>query len=130
MFEEMKKIIGKSKADYADIRYEVKKVSSISFAGKELDYIGSNSTDGFVIRVLKNGGMSSIAFTKEKDAEKALRIAEENAELMAKNTDHKIAFADSPAIKDSFKPKLVEDPRNISIEEKLELVKKYDEQIM
>ncbi len=81
MFEKLKKIISISKADYTDIRYEKKTTTNIVFNRKELKTIGTNSTDGFVIRVLKNGGFATIAFTKEEDAIKALKIAEENAVL-------------------------------------------------
>ena len=84
MFETLRSMISKATADYADIRYEIKKETKIVFNGRELFHIGSNSTDGFVIRIFKDGGLSSIAFTRADDAETALRIAEENAALMAR----------------------------------------------
>ena len=48
MFEKLKSILSKVDSNYADIRYEVKKETSITFNGKELTQIGSNSTDGYV----------------------------------------------------------------------------------
>ena len=127
MFEKLKKILNNSKADYTDIRYEKKTSTNIVFNRKELKTIGSNSTDGFVIRVLKNGGFATIAFTKEKDAVKALKIAEENAELISRNIKKLIRFAETEVIKENFSPKLIEDPRKISMEEKLELTRKYND---
>ena len=62
MFEKLRAILSKVDADYADIRYEQKKDTVVSFSGKELTEIGSNSTDGFVVRALKNGGMASAVF--------------------------------------------------------------------
>ncbi|GAH10875.1 unnamed protein product, partial [marine sediment metagenome] len=59
MFNKMQTILSKVDADYSDVRYEIKKETVISFNGKELTKIGSNSTDGYVLRVLKNGGLSS-----------------------------------------------------------------------
>ena len=126
MFEKLRKILSDVDADYADIRYEIKKDTIISFNGKELSQIGSNSTDGYVIRALKNGGMSSVAFTKESDAEKAVRAVVENAQLIAKNIEKPVRLAEAEVIKDTFIPTLKEDPRRISIQEKLDLVRRYN----
>lgn len=126
MFEKLRGILSRIDADYADIRYEVKKETIIHFDGKELTQIGSNSTDGFVLRVLKRGGLASAIFTKERDAEQAVRTVVENAELIAKHLDKPIRLAKVEAFKDSFTPELNEDPRDISMAEKLELTQKYN----
>lgn len=126
MFEDLKVIISKVDADYADIRYEVKKETKVSFNGKELTNVTSNSTDGFVLRVLKNGGLSSVAFTKKEDADSAIRSATENALLISKNIKKPVRLAEAEIIKDTFKPDLDEDPRDISLEEKLNLTRKYN----
>lgn len=127
MFEKLTKILNNSKAEYSDIRYEKKISTNIVFNGKELKTIGANSTDGFVIRILKNGGFATIAFTKEKDAARALKIAEENAELLSRNIKKPIRFAETDVIKENFSPVLNEDPRKISMEEKLKLIRKYND---
>lgn len=126
MFEKLRKILNEVDADYADIRYEVKKDAVISFSGKELTQMGSNSTDGYVIRALKDGGLASVVFTKESDAEKALGTVVENAQLIAKNIAKPVKLAEAEVVKDTFVPPLKEDPRKISMEEKLELVRKYN----
>jgi len=127
MFEKLQKILSNVDADYSDIRYEIKKETVISFNGKELTKIGSNSTDGYVLRVLKNGGLSSVVFTKENDSEKAVNTAMENAQLIAKNIEKPIEFAQTEVVRDTFIPKLKKDPRKISMAEKLELVQKYND---
>jgi len=127
MFEKLKKILNNSTADYADIRYEKKTSTKITFNKKELKTIGSNVTDGFVIRVLKNGGFATIAFTKESNALKALKIAEDNALVISKNIQKPVRFAKADVIKESFKSFLKEDPRKISLEEKLELIRSYND---
>ena len=127
MFEKLKKILQKVEADYSDIRYEQKKDCIITFNGKELTRIGSNSTDGFVVRILKDGGLSSVAFTKETDADTAIKSALENAVLIGKNITKPIQLAKVPVVKETFFPQMNEDPRKISISEKLELVRKYND---
>jgi len=127
MFEKLRRIIGGVDADYADLRYEIKKDAVISFAGKELTQISSNSTDGYVLRFLKNGGMSSVVFTKETDAERAIRTAMENARLIARNLEKPVAFAQTEVVKENITPVLKEDPRQVSMAEKLELIRKYND---
>ena len=126
MFDKLKTILSKCDAQYADLRYEIKKETMVVFNGKELTQIGSNSTDGFVLRVLIKGGLSSIAFTKESDAERAVRTARENALLIARNIKQPVTFAKAEPVKDIVLPLLEEDPRKISIDEKLELTQHYN----
>ena len=126
MFETLRSMISKATAHYADIRYEIKKETKIVFNGKELFHIGSNSTDGFVIRILKDGGLSSIAYTKADDNETAVRIAEENAVLMARYVNSPVKFAKTEVVKDTFLPDIDEDPRHVPIDEKLQLTQNYN----
>ena len=126
MFEKLRLMISQSTAQYADIRYEIKKETKIVFNGRELFHIGSNSTDGFVIRILKDGGLSSIAFTRADDAEEAVRIAEENAVLMARSVNNSVRFAETNVVKDIFLPDMDEDPRYVSTDEKLHLTRNYN----
>ncbi len=127
MFERLRTILNKVDADYADIRYEIRKDVVISFNGSELTQISSNSADGYVVRALKDGGMSSVMFTKESDAEKAVRTAVENGRLIAKNLEKPVRLAKTEVVKDHFIPSLEEDPRKVPVAEKLELVRKYNQ---
>jgi len=127
MFEKLRVILSRVDADYADIRYESKKDTVIRFDGKELTQIGSNSTDGYVLRVLKNGGLASVVFTKASDAEQAVRTALENAELISKHIEKPINLAKVDVVKGTFIPELKEDPRNVQMTEKLELVRSYND---
>lgn len=126
MFQRLKALLSRVEADYADIRYEVKRETSIAFEGNELRHIGANQTDGFVVRVLSKGGFSSVAFTKESEGERAIRVAVENALLISKHTGRPVELAKAEAVKGVFLPELEEDPRQVSIEEKLELTRRYN----
>lgn len=127
MFDKLKKIIEKTDAEYADIRYETKDSTVIGFSGKELTDTVSSSADGFVLRVLKNGGYAEAVFTKLEDAETALKRAEASAVLIGKSRSNPVKFADTPPVKETFKPVLKEDPRDVSFEEKLQIVKTYND---
>lgn len=124
--KELKKILSKIDADYADIRFETMKETIINFSKKELVQVSSNSTDGYVLRVLKNGGLASISFTKPVDTEKAIKTLLENVEIISKKEKKKVRLEKINIIKDNFKPELNEDPRNVTIDEKLEITKRYN----
>ncbi len=130
MFDELKSILTKVDADYADIRHETKKVTKITFDGKELKEIGNNTTDGYVLRILDQGGYASIAFTDPARHEQAIRTVLQNARLMSKTTKQQVVFKKTHVTKDRHLPQLQEDPRGISIEEKLQLTKKYNDIVM
>ena len=126
MFETLRSMLSKAGAEYADIRYEIKKETKIVFNGRELFHIGANSTDGFVIRILNKGGLSSVSFTRPADAEAAVRTAEENAALVARNVKKPVLFKKADVIKDTFLPRIDGDPRHVPIDEKLQLTRQYN----
>jgi TldD protein len=126
MFDILKKLLGKAKVDYADIRYEIKKETIIAFNGRELTQVGTNSTDGYVIRVLNKGGLATASFTDIKNSEKALKLTLENANIIGTTREKPVKMAKTETITDTFIPALNEDPRKVPLEEKVELTKKYN----
>ena len=126
MFEQLQKMLGLARADYADLRYEVMRETSINFSGRELTGLSASSTDGYVWRVLKNGGWSVVAFTRPEDAERAARSAVENAELLARGGARPVRLAPVPPAQDEYRPVLKEDPRQVPTEAKLDMVRRYN----
>ena len=127
MFDKLKGFLSGIEADYADARYELMQVTAVTFMGKELTTIGSNTTDGYVVRVLAGGGLASVVFTKESDARKAVATACENAKLIGRTVEKPVTLAPAAVVQDSFQPVLNEDPREIPLEEKCELTRKYND---
>jgi len=126
VFEQLQKMLGLVRADYADLRYELARETSINFSGRELTGLSSSSTDGYVWRVLKSGGWSQVAFTRPEDAERALTSAVENAELLSSGGARPVQLAPLPPARDEFHPTLSEDPRTAPLEAKLDLLRKYN----
>lgn len=127
MFERLKTILARTEADYADVRYELKKETKIAFSGRELTLLVSSATDGYVLRVLKDGGLASVAFTKPEDAERAAKTASENARLIGQRARRPVELQPTETVKDTFLPKLNEDPRQVPVEDKLELLRRYND---
>lgn len=126
MFDTLERILATAAADYADIRYEEMKETDISFSGRELTAVSANTTDGFVLRVLHKGGMAAVAFTKPTEADAAVRTAGENAALFSRHLDKPVRLAAAGAVTETFAPPLREDPRQVTMAEKLELVRAYN----
>jgi TldD protein len=127
MFDELGKLLARADADYADIRYEVKRETNISFSGRELTGLSASSADGYVLRVLKNGGFASVAFTRPADAAAALATATANAVLIGQAAKEPVRLAKTETVVDEVRPELDEDPRGLSIEDKLGLLRKYND---
>jgi TldD protein len=126
-FTHLESILTNVRAEYADLRYETKKEVQIVFSGPELTQISSSTTDGYVMRVLKNGGFSTVVFTEEKDGPAALARAEENAELISRFIIKPVRLAKTEVVRDTFSPNLDEDPRSVDMEEKLQLTRSYNQ---
>jgi len=127
VFDRLEKMLGLVRADYADLRYELVRETKISFGGRELVGLSASSTDGYVWRVLKNGGWSSVAFTRPEDAERAASSAVQNAELLASGGARPVRLAPAPLTRDEFRPALNEDPRSAPGEAKLALLRRYND---
>ena len=125
MLENLQKMLVGADADYLDIRYEVKKTTKVVFAGKELKEAGSNRTDGFVVRALKDGGFSSVTVTKESDVPEAVKLAVQGASAMA-GQGKNIVLADVESVVDSVEPDLHGDPADVSLEDKIALTENYN----
>jgi TldD protein len=126
MLDKIAAIVSRVPADYADLRYEVKKQTVVQFAGKNLTEAGASETDGFVLRVLKGGGMASVAFTREADADQAIRLCLESAATLGRRLAAPVRQATVPAVKASYAPPLNGDPASVSLEEKIELTRLYN----
>ncbi|MCD4706568.1 MAG: TldD/PmbA family protein [Candidatus Sabulitectum sp.] len=125
MLKKLKEMISGADTDYLDIRYEVKKTTTVSIAGPELKNAGSNSTDGFVIRALKYGGFSSVTVTREEDVPEAVKLAVQGASAMA-GGGKTVSLADVEPVRDYVEPDLHGDPAEVPMEEKIALLWKYN----
>lgn len=126
MLTRLKELISEADADYTDIRYEVKKETAVSMAGPELKKADSNSTDGFVVRALKNGGFSSVTVTREEDVPEAVMLAVQGASAMS-GCGKIVSLSSVKAVNDWVEPDLKGDPAHVSLSEKIALVKKYND---
>lgn len=130
MIENLKKILSTIDAEYCDLRYESKRVEQVVMSKSEIRYCGSNIGDGYVLRILKKGGLATVCFTKPEQAEKAVVRALENAEILASNSKQPKMMAPASIVKAIVKVQPEIDPRGISVSEKVALVKHYSDLLL
>jgi len=116
--------------DYCDIRYETKRVDRVVMNKGEVRGIGSNTGDGYVLRVLKDGALATVSFTKPQQAAEATKRALENVRVLAANQVTPKRLAPAPRVVDTVKARLIEDPRSITLAEKLAISRHYSEWLM
>lgn len=126
MLEKLKEMISGSEADYIDIRYELKRETSVAVAGPELKKAGSSTTDGYVVRALKNGGFSSVTVTSGSDVPEAVKLAVQGASAMA-GGGKTVSLAPAEPCVDHVEPSLQGDPADVPLSEKISLLKKYND---
>ncbi|MFZ2961229.1 MAG: TldD/PmbA family protein [Candidatus Ozemobacteraceae bacterium] len=126
MFRRLKEILARIDADYSDIRFERMDHTMISLSGHDLTSVARNMSEGFVIRVLKGGGLASIAVTAQVDLDGAIRTVIENAKILGRSAVKPHRLAPTPVVCDTALPTLDEDPRNVSTEEKTEILRRYN----
>jgi TldD protein len=125
MLERLRKKIAGVDADFADIRYEVKREARITCTGQGITEAGSNTTDGYVVRVLKNSGFAQTTVTREEDIHRGLALALEGAEVIAASGGKKTEFADVPPVEADVRLELKGDPAQVPLTEKVALLDGY-----
>ena len=123
----IKKALGRGQADYIEIRLEDKAVTSVVYSGKELDSAGTNTTKGGNVRALYKGGWGFVSFNSMDQLEAKVAEACRAARLVGKG---KSKLAKVPAVTADIKVNLKDDPRKISLAQKVELAKKYNDIII
>lgn len=127
MLEKLKALLAGTDADFADIRYEEKRETTIGFSGPEIRIVGSNTTDGYVVRVLKNGGFSTATVTKEEDVPRAIKLAINGAETLAATGGKKTEMEDVPVVNEIVKLHLDGNPDDIPMDDKIALTRHYND---
>ena len=115
---------------YQDVRYEYLEEVAIEYQGENLKDISVSKKEGGHARGFYQGGWGHESFNNLEDVKEAIQTAISRADVAAKYREDSYKLAKAPVIED----KVVADPeinaKDISLEEKRELVKKYNEMIL
>ena len=123
----IKKALGQAQADYLEIRLEERSTTSVIYAGKELDSVGANTSKGGNVRALYKGGWGFVSFNSMDQLESKVAEACRAARLVGKG---KSVLAKVPKVTADIKVSLKDDPRKVSLAQKVELARKYNDIII
>jgi TldD protein len=114
----------KSSCDYIDIRLEERDGFSVSLRDGKLDNAGKSLSVGGCVRVCHNGGWGFSSFNKISDIERYAAQAVAQAKAVGNGKTRLAEVA--PVIAD-FSTEILDDPRNHSIDEKIQILRSYDD---
>lgn len=113
--------------DYAEVRIEQTSLTTIVYQGPKLEKMSTVLTLGGSVRACVKGGWGFAAFTRLDDALDAARDAEIMARLSSRD---RTVLAPVPPVDVDTAWKGGTHPRNISLEEKRDLIKDYNDRML
>jgi len=130
MKEKLAGIVGGLSANYADLRYEENRKTRISYKGKRLVEIASYETSGGHVRAYAKGGKAVASFSAPSRAGAMAEAVAASAAIAGGRRDKPLRLAGAPTVTESFPISSPRDPRNMSVQEKLDLVAHYNDMIL
>jgi len=109
---------------YGEIRLEERVTTQIRYVGKELDDFSIRRMQGGSIRVYRKGKFGFATFT---EPEELLKIAEKALKLSELGPQKPETWVPLGAHRAEIRPNLEIDPRKISLDEKEEIARRYNE---
>ncbi|GAG31043.1 unnamed protein product, partial [marine sediment metagenome] len=119
----IKKAIDGLDVDYAEIRVERSETTTLNYMGPVIEDIGTVYSLGGCVRVCVRGGWGFASFNRIEEALESALTARKMAMLIA---GEQTALAPADSVVASIKNKVSIDPSTVSLEEKRELVEKYN----
>jgi len=116
-----------STADYAEIRVEMEEATHLAYRGTEMESAGASTFCGGMVRACKKGGWSVIAFDSLDNLEGQVEKACQCALLVGKE---KTELAEVQVVDTERHAKIECDPRGVSLDAKIRLIKTYNEIIL
>lgn len=117
-------------ADYVEVRVEESLVTQIAFRGPVLDNIGESVVYGGSARALVNGGWGFVSFNRLEGLEEKVALAVRQARLVGERAGRKTELARTPVVHDKVAARLGEDPRQVPLARKKELLESYNRQVL
>ncbi len=115
--------------DYMEIRVEESESTSIGFRGPSIENLSQSSERGGCVRALYKGGWGFATFNKitEESIEYFIRSAVKQATLVGKDRSR---LADVPVVDVTIPLNMKNDPRNVPMQRKIEILQAYNNQIL
>ena len=120
----------KKKVDYLEIRLENNKTNQIRFFGKSLDSLNQSEAQGGYVRSCYKGGWGFCSFNSVENLEKYIEESIQQSLLLGSEENEKTVLAKVNPASGIYPIKLSgKDPRNVSLANKVELFRHYNDLI-
>lgn len=126
----LRQLVSGQPADYVEIRIEETQVTRIDFRGPVLDNLGESVIYGGNVRALVNGGWGFVSFNRLEGLEDKVALAIRQARLVAERQPGESRLAAVPVVTDRVRAELEEDPRQVPLAAKKDLLEAYNRQIL
>ncbi|NOZ21156.1 MAG: TldD/PmbA family protein [Planctomycetes bacterium] len=127
MKDRLVQALKKSKADYADVRFEIADANAISYRGEEIETMNSSRFMGGIARACTKGGWGIATFD---DAQKMPHAVEEACACAALVGREKTELAEVEIVDAVAPARLERDFRGVPLDDKLALIAKYNDLIL
>ncbi len=114
-------------ADYVEIRLEERRATGIRYRGRELEDVSEPTSSGGNVRALVKGGWGFVSFNDPGDLKEKVNLAVRQARLVGHDVSHLAPVA--PA-EDSLQELASKDASGVSLAEKMQLVRQYNETVL
>ncbi|MCD4654806.1 TldD/PmbA family protein [bacterium] len=115
--------------DYLEIRIEESEATNIGFRGPSIEVLSQSSERGGCVRALFKGGWGFTTFNKitEDSLSYYIQSAVKQAHLVGNDYSK---LADVPIVDVVIPLNIINDPRDVSLAQKVEILKSYNQQIL
>lgn len=127
MKDRIKEALKKTTADYTEIRVETEETTHLAYRGPEMESAGASSFCGGMVRACKKGGWGTVVFDSLDKLKEAVEKASYCAALVGKE---ETKLAEVRIVDTQVPARLENDPRGVSLEEKIRLVGSYNKIIL
>ncbi len=127
MEERIRKALKLCDVEYAEVHLEESVGTSVTYAGKEIEEVGTHAGLGGNVRAFNRGGWGFVSFNDTGKIEEYAKQAFRQAKLVEAK-DGKLAPAEP--VKDTVEVRLEDDPAEIPLEEKERIARSYNDIIL
>jgi TldD protein len=127
MREAILRALERSRADYTEIRVEREWRTEVAYRKENLENLEASSELGGIVRCLVGGGWGIAVFNSLENLERRVEDAFRIAKAVSAKAPERAALAPARPVQDEVRVTLKKDPRSISLKQKQELLRRYNE---
>lgn len=124
--ETILRALAESDVDYCEIRLEESDRTMISFRGSVLESCDRSAELGGNVRALYKGAWGFTSFNDIRDLPEKVRLACRQAHITGELKNGRSQLASVPIVHDNVPLQVIQDPRDVSLADKVALLGKYN----